>query len=338
MKALVALDRDELSPAVDLASFFYSDHNFVAATRNWGELAEMTREERADFLPVVLAFWSASARQAGAEQQYREAEALLEKIALGDGSWFNISVEVYWRVGDYERQYEYARRNLLLLPSESGAWFQQLSTFGVAAQLTGRWKQAAAAKEVHAAVAGSYSQMNPAAFLTVRSEVEYNLAMAAFENGDEAEGRKRLKRSAELGGQLGFFANEPLWELRKKGLFEEIDRIWPDLVSVYHRALEAYPDSHNTLNTAAWSAARAGKEIAQAGEWVDQALTLYPESAAYLDTKAEVLFARKMREEALAWSQKACKRSSDGDELGQLRVQTVHFREDDFHVKDAETE
>jgi tetratricopeptide (TPR) repeat protein len=141
-----------------------------------------------------------------------------------------------------------------------------------------------------------------------------------------------LARSAALGGQQGFFANEPLWELRKQGRFDEIDRIWPEMVSVYHRALEAYPDSHNTLNTAAWSAARAGKDIAQASAWIDRSLALKPDSAAYLDTKAEVLFAQRKRKEALAWSQKACARSSDVDELAQLRLQMVHFREDAFHL------
>ena len=66
--------------------------------------------------------------------------------------------------------------------------------------------------------------------------------------------------------------------------------------------LERFPNSDNTCNTAAWLASRARRNLDQAEAYEKHALALNPEQSAYLDTMAEIQFAKGNREKAVEWS------------------------------------
>src|SRR5690606_18298409 len=67
-------------------------------------------------------------------------------------------------------------------------------------------------------------------------------------------------------------------------------------------AIALHPASDNTRNTAAWLASRALRRLDEAETLLNEALNLNPRQAAYLDTMAEVHFARGDRKTALQWS------------------------------------
>ncbi len=70
-------------------------------------------------------------------------------------------------------------------------------------------------------------------------------------------------------------------------------------------ACKLYPKSHNSRNTAAWLASRSIRRLDEALKHSEAALTQRPTQGAYLDTMAEVWFAKGNRDKAIEWSQKA---------------------------------
>ena len=106
-----------------------------------------------------------------------------------------------------------------------------------------------------------------------------------------------------------------------------------------------YPQSHNAHNTAAWLASRAVRHLDEAHTHAQKAVALRPNQGAYLDTMAEVWFAKGKREKALAWSEKAMAASisnAAGSPRGlrlvyanyqQLNKQYQHFKNDPLPMK-----
>jgi hypothetical protein len=84
-------------------------------------------------------------------------------------------------------------------------------------------------------------------------------------------------------------------------------------------------------------ASRASRDLDEAHKNIEIALAMRPKQAAYLDTMAEVWFARKNREKAVEWSWKAVQDSfhggySSADSGVGLREQYDRFREGEFPV------
>lgn len=327
--AAAAADPESVRAQSELAVFYFANHDFAKAAEIWlkirGDSPESLTYGGHGYLAISLIM-------SGQEEAAAASLALLEKLSLSDGQWLATLSELWTQCGEHEKAYQCERRALLLLPSGSPTWTARVFDYARAAQAAGRWKTAAAASQVSAAGRQVESAGSTGAYLGQRAQLDYCLAMAALEEGREEEGRTRLDRCVELGGNEGFFANEPLWELRKAGRFKEARALWDKIAPVYRRAIELYPNADNTLNTAAWAAARAGVDTEEAMGWVDRALVLRPSVSAYLDTKAEVYFAQGKREEALVWSGKACAKSRSISELGQIRLQQTHFANDDFYL------
>jgi tetratricopeptide (TPR) repeat protein len=115
--------------------------------------------------------------------------------------------------------------------------------------------------------------------------------------------------------------------LRRAGLTQLHDAWFEDTWGLYGAVLRRFPKSHNTLNTAAWTAARAMRRLDEAGDLIDRALQIAPNEAAYLDTRAEVWFGLRDRPQALRWSDRALHR--EPTEQGLLR-QHERFAEGAF--------
>lgn len=323
MRALLDLDGDDLSSISGLAGFHYANGDFGKGADLWVGLSEESPHEVSH-----LGFAIVCLTLAGREEEAAALHTRMEKLALGDGHWLVVLSELWRRVGDFEKARSYDERALLLLPSGGTAWFGQLSRLAVSARGAGSWKQAAACHRIYEAMRHFQFFPSAAYYLEGSAEMDYCLAMAALERGDEEVMRRHLDRSVAAGGHAGFFANEALPALRAAGRQDEASRIWEILGADYKRSLQLYPGGHNSLNTAAWVASRAGEDLPQAAEWSDAALKLRPLSSAYLDTKAETLFALGKRKQAVKWSRKACQHSRGVEELGELRIQFRHFQND----------
>ena len=73
------------------------------------------------------------------------------------------------------------------------------------------------------------------------------------------------------------------------------------------RRIKQFPDCDNSRNSAAWLASRANRHLDEAEKFLEKALERNPRQAAYLDTMAEVQFARGDRKKAVEFSTRSVK-------------------------------
>ncbi len=87
--------------------------------------------------------------------------------------------------------------------------------------------------------------------------------------------------------------------------------------------IKKYPDADNTRNTAAWFASRAVLKLDEAEKFLTITLAAHPYQSSYIDTMAEIQFAKGDRKKALEWSKRAVNFAPDD---AQLRRQQERFR------------
>jgi tetratricopeptide (TPR) repeat protein len=90
--------------------------------------------------------------------------------------------------------------------------------------------------------------------------------------------------------------------LREAGLLKQHDSWFRESWKQFEVVIRRFPDADNVRNTAAWFASRAMRELDAAERHVRKALELNPRQSAYLDTMAEIQFAKGQRAKALEWS------------------------------------
>ncbi len=147
----------------------------------------------------------------------------------------------------------------------------------------------------------------------------FQQGMAAHQRGDESKAKELLGRAHNIAKSEGILADHFFPELKKAGYRALHDAWFFESFGALERVIERYPESHNTLNTAAWLGARAVRKLEESSEYIDRALQLRPRQGAYLDTKAELLFANNNRQDALVWSKKAVQSTQDGSLSPTLR-------------------
>jgi tetratricopeptide (TPR) repeat protein len=125
----------------------------------------------------------------------------------------------------------------------------------------------------------------------------------------------------------GSLADDFFPSLRKVGLIKEHDAWFEISWQKIQAAIERYPQSDNTRNTAGWIASRANRRLDEAEAHQREALTLNPDQPAYLDTLAEIHFAKGDRKQALSESKRAINFEPD-DEI--LREQYFRFLDGPF--------
>lgn len=333
IRAMVALDNEDESSLTNLASLLFSDGRFGEAVTLLEDLLEKepSRFDLMEYLAVTL-------EAAGRSEDAKEWLKMLEKLALGDGSWLTSLGGIWGELGDYQRQHELYQRAFLLLPAESSGWIRHLYILSESARMAGKWEQAAACREAYQTFLVFELGGSPRSYFLGRGHVDFSRAMAAFENGEMEKGDAILERLVGYAGHDSFFADDVFPALRRAGLHEQAERVWARVSPAYRRSMELYPKGHNTFNTAAWVASRAACDLDDAALWVEKALEGKPGSSAYLDTRAEVAFARGQREQALKMSEEACKKSEGMATLGMLRVQYRHFRDDPFPLPQEKPE
>ena len=119
----------------------------------------------------------------------------------------------------------------------------------------------------------------------------------------------------------------------KRQKFHKEHQEWFEISwSLLDEVIKDYPNSHNTLNTAAWLGGRAKRKLEQSHQFIQRALELRPHQGAYLDTQAEVFFAQKKRKQALEWSQKAV----DSVLKGQGALYPSHYQSSIYMARELE--
>lgn len=139
---------------------------------------------------------------------------------------------------------------------------------------------------------------NPASFHRIRAKAE--IAAGRF---DEAVSEAELAIAAtpaktEISEEL-----VPL--LTAAGATEQADKIFEKQFGFFEDAVKRYPASPLLNNNLAWLAARCNRRLDTALKHAEQANTLSPDNAGFLDTLAEVKFRLGDREAAIRHSRRA---------------------------------
>jgi tetratricopeptide (TPR) repeat protein len=277
---------------------------------------------RLDPEPSLHACLAACLRKAGRADEAAAQDSLVEKLALG-----NDAIEIangYAYGSDYKRAADWWARAARQADPGSERFSVALHLHGLTLMEQGSWKEVAAVSEVRAQMmaAGDSGGALPLTSLRLRLQADLGRALANLKN-DRAKSIAILKNCHGLFPSDGSLADDFFPSIRKMGLIKEHDewfRIsWARMTAV----LERFPDSDNTCNTAAWLASRARRNLDQAEAYEKHALALNPEQSAYLDTMAEIQFAKGNRDKAIEWSTRAIN-FLPGDSM--LRRQHERFR------------
>jgi len=337
-----AAGRRELAlEALEMVTLGESSHDrfssylvMLAIAGEWDKVAEGWRKalESNPARPLTQAFLAASLRRAGQEEDARDVEKLIEMLAMGDEATCLEIANAYAFGGDFERAGEWQRRALIEGDPGSESWSLVIEEVKQTALEKGDWKTGAALCEALALIGLERERVyqdTPLMRLRMRFEADFARAMSKLDDNRESAMEMIAECHANLSSD-GLIADYFLPGLRKAGLREDHDRYFEKTWQRFAKVIEKFPDSHNTLNTASWISARAVRRLDEAQVLQERALSLRPNQSAYLDTMAELFFARRNRPKAVEWSAKAV--SSEPSDV-MLRRQFERFRSGKFPVR-----
>lgn len=327
----------ESMPA-DMRSAYYwrQQANHFSALNDWDSVCTILLEQVEAFSkredgfsnPAFHAYAAGALRRAGRLEQAREHDAKAELLALGDPTMAMQIATAYAFADDYDRSREWWRRAALHSPPEGGMFALCINTYATALHdRPAQWPLVAAMAEVvcsHSIDNNYYDREIP--LVDMRSRLKSDTFRALSKLQEDRSGSIALLEQCH-----GYFITDGVLAdyffpvLRQAGLIEEHDRWFALSWERFEQAIAAFPEAHNTRNTAGWFASRAQRKVTDAMEHQRHALRIHPEQPAYLDTMAEIHFALGQREEAMKWSRKAILNDPADAEL---RRQFHHFRHD----------
>lgn len=321
-----------------------SDRHFkgsaYGAVGRWADAATewLTLAKSVPGDPAYRAYAAAALRCAGNESAAAEQERMAELLALGETIAQFQCAEAFGVAGDFERAARWWKRAAIECTHQSSAFSAILVRLADQAHAEDDWATVAACAEAQAlqqAMSGAESYRSvPIGFsvsnsLRLRIDADFARSFSRLAKSRAAAiegiGRAAAMPYADLALADHYFA-----PMRVAGLVkihdEAFERLWRNLDA----RIAGYPQSDNTRNSAAWLAARANRRLDQAEAHLAKALETYPRQAAYLDTMAEVHFARGDRAKALEFSHRSIE--EEGKDL-QLVRQHERFKSGPFPPK-----
>jgi tetratricopeptide (TPR) repeat protein len=283
----------------------------LSAAGRWEDAAlffqqqiEKIAASRIDPQPSLHACLAACLRNTGRIAEAEAQDEIVDTLALG-----NDAIEIangYAYGGDFRRAADWWARATRQNAPESREFRVALKLHGTTLLEQGKWKEAASVSEVNAQTAAAIDTSNasPLADLRLRLQSDLGRALALLPK-DRARAVAILAKSHASLPSDGSLADDFFPALRKMGLIKEHDEWFAITWDFMSAVLRKFPDSDNTCNTAAWLASRACRKLDPAEKLLLHALALNPEQPAYLDTMAEIQFAKGNRVKALEWSSEA---------------------------------
>jgi len=289
------------------------------------QLLASKTDRSANTRPDLHAYAASCLRRAGHPEQAAAHDAWVEKLALGDAA-SDVRIGHGYAFGaDYDRCSLWWERAAREAAPDTEAYSGILVALSADQLKRGRWGQAAAASEALAQIysSSSFSSSSPLVFLRLRLQADQAHALCLLAN-ERAAALSLLEKCHHLLPCDGSLADSFFPALRQAGLIEQHDAwfelTWNSLQAVIQR----YPLAHNTRNTAAWLAARALRHLDAAEAHLHLALVSHPSQAAYLDTMAELQFARGNRQQAIEWSDKSVNFMPSDDDVRRQNERFIH--------------
>ncbi|RYD19889.1 MAG: hypothetical protein EOP88_17235 [Verrucomicrobiaceae bacterium] len=325
----------ELLPEESRSQYFWQGTHALnlSAVGRWDDVAafhksniERVAQMNIEPQPEWHASVAASLRQAGHPEEAAKQDALVETLALGRDA---IAIGINYAFNqDHKRAADWWTRALLQVDPDAHEFGSVLQLAESMMMDNGRWKEAAAISEARARtlvsgdLASSPDQMQ---MLTARGlRLNSDLARALDHLTEDRAGSIAMLANchrlypADAGIADNFFP-----ALRKVGLMKEHDAWFKESWERIMAVVDEFPGAHNTGNSAAWLASRARRNLDEAEAILEKSLAASPRQSAYLDTMAEIQFARGDREKAIKWSDQAVN-FDPTDEM--LRRQHERFR------------
>ena len=303
---------------------------YLSAAGRWEDAATLWMKliAKTPARPEFHAYAAACFRRAGKDDDAQREDELAEKLALADPITCIRIGQAYSYGGDFQRAGQWWERVIIQCSPENPVWVKALAIHGLERTQVGDWKRAASVNEVLACNGYENGGESPSLKIRLRVSADFTRALSRLKT-DRENSINLLARCHGLLAADGSLADYFFPALRKAGLMEQHDAWFERSWQILQPVIKAYPAGDNTRNTAAWMAARAGRRLDEAEDQVDKALESSPEQAAYLDTKAEIAFARKDRKRALELSMQ----SLISDPLDEsLRHQLERYRSSPFPI------
>jgi tetratricopeptide (TPR) repeat protein len=282
---------------------------YLSAAGRWKEAAEILvsmRKGRVHASPEIHAHLAATLRRGGMEEQARVHEEMADKLALGSAPTSMRMGGYYFYAGDFERADMWFKRATLEADPTDGEFLTALEKYSEKHVRDRNWKLAASCQEVIMHIYASQSYRNGALSELAKSRMSADLSKAmAILPDDKEKALKILKEIHQAFKPDGVLADDFFPALREVGLKKELEEWFGESWDLMVKVIDDCPKSRVTRNTAAWFASRTGLKLAEAEKYLKVAIQMSPEEAAYLDTMAELKFAKGDRKAAVEWSQRA---------------------------------
>jgi tetratricopeptide (TPR) repeat protein len=272
--------------------------------------------------PYIHACLAACLRKAGRAEEAAAQDVMVEKLALGNDA---IQIANGYAYGDdYKRASDWWARAVRQSDPGSDSFAAALQLYCDMQLDQGKWKEAASLSEVIAQITASADSgsSSPLVALRLRLQSDLGRALGNLKN-DRAGSIAILENCHRMFPSDGSLADYFFPAIRKMGLIKEHDEWFKISWDRMSAVIAQFPNSDNTCNTAGWLASRAQRNLDQAEALQKKALAINPDQPAYLDTLAEVYFAKGQREKALEWSNRAVNFKPDDP---QIRRQLLRFR------------
>lgn len=262
-------------------------------------ISDAKQEPRVD----LHAYAAAALRQVGRNEEAATHDQWVDKLALGDAMLAIQIGKCYAFGNDYKRAIEWWARAARESDPDSPEFVTSLDLCASELLEQGKWKEIAAFSEVIAHIyAGSeYQGGNMLPMMRQRLQADTARALSNLKT-DRAGAIALLEKCHRMCASDGSLADFFFPAVRKEGLIKEHDAWFGASWNQMEEIIRRYPESDNTRNTAAWFASRAVRKLDEAEKHITRALASNSCQSAYLDTMAEIQFAKGNREKALEWS------------------------------------
>ncbi|MBT8043631.1 MAG: hypothetical protein KJO79_01670, partial [Verrucomicrobiae bacterium] len=307
--AMASRMADSLSLVSD--RWIRSKNYLDAALLRWKKvepvLAETVEKSPGSYFSLIK--WHIALSKLGHKQKASEAYDRALFLSMGNAEILN---RMGWEL--YEAGFDQKAADLWLQaaavadPSESDydRAMVYLAHYGQALYRTDQWQIAASVSEVSTQLMmRGRTSSTVQSILRARFYTDFCHGMVLLKQGNKSAALTKLNAARQLIPGDGSLADEFFPILRKENLGKTYDQWFEDSYRHVEAACKLYPKSHNSHNTAAWLASRAVRKLDAAYAHSQVALKIRPTQGAYLDTMAEVWFARGNRPKAVEWSKKA---------------------------------
>jgi hypothetical protein len=268
-------------------------------------LSEIEKSKKAGqrFGLVWHAMAAGSLRRAGRVEEASVQDRLIEKLALG-----NDAAEIaagYAYAYDYQRAADWQAKAVIQNDPKSEQLGEILEEYVIGLKNQGNWSVVASVSEVSAKLhLLSPGNMKDLGRLGIRFQADFARAMTLVKK-DRAAAVAQLGKCYQMYPSDGALADDFFPALRKAGLMKEHDAWFEESWTRMLAICEKFPNSDKSLNTTAWLASRAQRNLDEAEKLEMRAMELAPNHAAYLDTMAEIHFAKGNRAKAVEFSTRA---------------------------------